>query len=100
MKAKGQRPLLQNSNRRPIQNRFSYYDSEEEHSIEGDSFFPDDYEDEEMRDIRQKYPVPLNTWIVKPGENSNRGCGINVVHSLQDVRRLVQSAGGVNNIGY
>ena len=89
-----------NINRRPIQNRFSLYDSDEDHSIEIDNFFPEDYEDDEMREIKKQYPVPLNTWIVKPGENSNRGCGINVVHTLQDVRKLVQSAGGMNDIGY
>lgn len=100
LQAKGQRPIPQNINRRPIQNRFNYYDSDDEPIVEFDSFFPDDYEDDEMREIRIKHPVPLNTWIVKPGENSNRGCGINVVHTLQDVRKLVHSAGGTNAIGY
>lgn len=41
-----------------------------------------------------------NTWIVKPGENSNRGCGINVVHELHEVRSLVSTAGGINQVGY
>lgn len=80
--------------------KYSYYDSDDEHSTEADSFFPEDYEDDEMRAIRDKYPVPLNTWIVKPGENSNRGCGINVVHDMHEVRQLVSSAGGINSVGY
>ena len=80
--------------------KYSYYDSDDEHSTEADSFFPEDYEDDEMRAIRDKYPVPINTWIVKPGENSNRGCGINVVHDMHEVRQLVSSAGGINSVGY
>ena len=53
-----------------------------------------------MREIRKKYPIPLNTWIVKPGENSNRGWGISVVHDMQEVRQLVATAGGINAVGY
>lgn len=55
-----------------------------------DSFFPDDYEDSEIRKIRKQYPVPRNTWIVKPGENSNRGFGIAVAHDMPEIRSLVQ----------
>ena len=29
---------------------------------------------------------PLNTWIIKPGENSNRGCGIQVCKKLAEIR--------------
>ena len=54
-----------------------------------DNFFPADYEDEEIRAIRKKYPVPRNTWIVKPGENSNRGFGIAVAHHMPEIRNLV-----------
>lgn len=30
-------------------------------------------------------------WIVKPGENTNRGCGITVCKDLDQIRNLVQS---------
>lgn len=91
---------MNNMNKRPSYNKFSYYDSDDEHCNEPDPFWPEDYEDDEIREIRKKHPIPLNTWIVKPGENSNRGCGINVVHEMQDVRQLVSSAGGVNHVGF
>ena len=89
---------MNNGNRRPTYGYHSChgaaYDSDEEQSTEVDSFFPEDFEDDEIREIRRKCPVPINTWIVKPGENSNRGCGINVVHDINEVRQLVSSAGG------
>jgi len=30
-----------------------------------------------------------NVWIVKPGENSNRGCGIEVANKLSEIRQLI-----------
>ena len=45
----------------------------------------DDEESKAIADIRKKYRTPQNTWIVKPGENSNRGTGITVVKSLKEV---------------
>ena len=47
--SKGLRPDVSNINRRPNYARFCYYESDEENHVEHDSFFPDDYEDEEMR---------------------------------------------------
>jgi tubulin---tyrosine ligase len=35
-----------------------------------------------------------NVWICKPGENSNRGNGINVVNSLSEIRALVSQKCG------
>ena len=32
---------------------------------------------------------PINTWIVKPGEVSNRGNGITVVNTIQDIHKLI-----------
>mmetsp|Transcript_12435 Transcript_12435/g.9035 ORF Transcript_12435/g.9035 Transcript_12435/m.9035 type:complete len:139 (+) Transcript_12435:611-1027(+) len=32
-----------------------------------------------------------SVWIVKPGENTNRGCGINVCKDLQSIREIVQN---------
>ncbi|CAI2368421.1 unnamed protein product [Moneuplotes crassus] len=30
-----------------------------------------------------------NTWIIKPGENTNRGCGIQYCTSLEDIKEIV-----------
>jgi hypothetical protein len=30
-------------------------------------------------------------WIVKPGENSNQGCGIDVVDSIEDLKAIVRN---------
>jgi tubulin---tyrosine ligase len=32
-----------------------------------------------------------NIWIVKPGENSNRGCGIEVANTLPEIKSLIQA---------
>ena len=32
-----------------------------------------------------------NIWIVKPGENTNRGCGINVCRDMQAVKEIIAS---------
>lgn len=64
-------------------------ESDEEYSYDDGDFFPDDYEDEEIQSIKKTYPVPLNTWIIKPGENTNRGFGISVAHDIAEIRTLV-----------
>jgi tubulin---tyrosine ligase len=46
-----------------------------------------------VRDIKRRYKVPKNVWIVKPGENTNRGNGINVSSSLPEIKSLVSHAG-------
>lgn len=38
-----------------------------------------------------------NIWIVKPGENSNRGNGIRVCSTLQEVKDIVNSGGTHKN---
>lgn len=46
-----------------------------------------DSDDEEaISKIKRKYRSPQNTWIIKPGENTNRGQGITVVKTLRDVQ--------------
>ena len=30
-----------------------------------------------------------NIWIIKPGENTNRGCGINVTKDLDSIKGIV-----------
>jgi len=47
-----------------------------------------------VRDIKRRYKVPRNVWIVKPGENTNRGNGINVSSSLAEIKSLVSNPGG------
>ena len=41
-------------------------------------------EDEEIQN-HYKIKIPRNIWIMKPGENSNQGCGINVSASIQEI---------------
>lgn len=36
--------------------------------------------------------IPKNTWIIKPGENTNRGYGIDVSKSLQEIKSIVGRA--------
>lgn len=45
-----------------------------------------------MKEIKRKYRVPKNVWIIKPGENTNRGNGINVSSNLNEIKNLVQRA--------
>ena len=45
-----------------------------------------------IKEIKKKYRVPKNVWIIKPGENTNRGHGINVSSSLSEIKTLVQKA--------
>ena len=71
-----------------------YENTAEKQGLVMDKFFPEDYDDEELRQIRRRNPIPRNTWIVKPGENSNRGVGINVAHEMSEIRYLVTSSAG------
>jgi len=32
-----------------------------------------------------------NLWIIKPGENTNRGCGIQVSKDLEHIKSLIQN---------
>ena len=52
---------------------------------------PDPEDESEIQKIREIYKVPLNTWILKPGENTNRGIGINVCQNLNEIKQLVNS---------
>ena len=64
----------------------------------------DDYDDEVDTDdeeainqIKRKYRAPQNAWIVKPGENTNRGTGITVVKTLRDVQAIIGRSTGRHN---
>ena len=48
--------------------------------------------DERLGEINRKYAEQRNIWIVKPGENTNRGTGINVCSDLSEIRSLVLSS--------
>lgn len=58
---------------------------------EDDSF---ELDDDEIKKIKKQWPIPLNSWIIKPGENSNRGVGISVSQDMSEIRSLV--GGGRN----
>ena len=56
----------------------------------------EDYDDEIETDdeeaiekIRKKHRAPHSTWIIKPGENSNRGMGITVVKTIREVQSII-----------
>ena len=49
--------------------------------------------DQKIKDIKLQYPEIRNIWIVKPGENTNRGNGINVASSIAEIKSLVSSSG-------
>jgi len=61
-------------------------DSESSFSDISDSSASDD---EESSD--DEFKIPKNMWIVKPGENSNRGNGIQVCSSLQEINNIVRT---------
>ena len=45
-----------------------------------------------MKEIKKNFKVPKNVWIIKPGENTNRGNGINVSSNINEIKNLVQRA--------
>lgn len=59
----------------------SRYSDEEESDEECESPGYD-----EVNKIRKKMTIPRNTWIIKPGENTNRGNGIDVCKNLGEVK--------------
>lgn len=54
------------------------------------SKFEESDDDEEIAKLKRS--VPKNCWIIKPGENTNRGNGIEVSKSLQEIKRIIQSS--------
>ena len=56
---------------------------------EENSFEAGGDQDEEIKEIKRKYRVPKNVWIIKPGENTNRGNGINVSSNFNEIKSLV-----------
>ncbi|CAI2384528.1 unnamed protein product [Moneuplotes crassus] len=56
---------------------------------ESNSSYDSDSEEEESED--DEFKIPKNMWIVKPGENTNRGNGIQVCSSLQEVENIIRT---------
>lgn len=67
------------------------------HIKEGDSDkefakFMEAFTNPENNSVMEKYPCLGNSlWIVKPGENTNRGCGINVSRDLNQIRSIINN---------
>jgi len=54
--------------------------------------FIETYNNPSNHEILQKYPrYGHNLWIIKPGENTNRGCGIQVSRDLNHIKQLIQT---------
>jgi hypothetical protein len=64
-----------------IRSEVSSSEEESNSSEESDS---DESEDDEFK-------IPKNMWIVKPGENTNRGNGIQVWSTLQDIQNIIRT---------
>ena len=62
-------------------------------------------DDPEFKDFKRtflefaKNTAFKNVWIIKPGENTNRGYGIQVVSSLTEVQAIVRSCNS-SSLGY
>ena len=59
----------------------TYTDSSESEEIDSESDIGVDFE----------FKIPTNTWIIKPGENSNWGNGITVCKSLNEIKSIIKS---------
>ena len=68
------------------------YYSEDDSEYDEEESDDEKEEDSKMREIKRKYKVSKNVWIVKPGENTNRGNGITVCGSLQEIKKVIQQA--------
>jgi len=53
----------------------------------------EDYASEDDSDIGVdfEFKIPTNTWIIKPGENSNWGNGITVCKSINEIKNIIKS---------
>jgi Tubulin-tyrosine ligase family len=74
-------------------NNSEYYDEADEESDGGGEEDEYDFEqDDIVKEIKRRYKVPKNVWIVKPGENTNRGNGINVSSTVSEIKQLVSQS--------
>lgn len=58
--------------------------SESQSSDEDETSENEESEDDEFR-------IPKNMWIVKPGENTNRGNGIQVCSTLREIENIIRT---------
>ena len=72
------------TNRKGQQVREQQKPQEEDYGSEVES---DD--EDAIEKIKQKHRAPQNTWIIKPGENTNRGQGITVVKTIREVQSII-----------
>ena len=66
-----------------MKNKGIEYDQEEDEEESDDS---------EVKEYKMQNRIPKNSWIIKPGENTNRGNGIDVCKSMQEVKSVVGRA--------
>ena len=57
-----------------------------------EEFSQEDSDDAEIQEYKLRNRIPKNSWIIKPGENTNRGTGIDVCKSMQEVKSVVGRA--------
>ena len=74
------------------QKKESKKDQSPEESIADDepSEYDSEGDEEAVIAIKKKHRAPKNTWIIKPGENTNRGVGIQVVKTLREVQNIIR----------
>ena len=65
-----------------------YYRQKEKEVLENDKLMEDE---EYMKKNKGKVRKLRNIWIVKPGENTNRGTGITVYDNLADIKKNISS---------
>ena len=54
--------------------------------------FEETYNNPDKNENIVKYPaMGKELWIVKPGENTNRGCGITVCRELSQIRQIISN---------
>jgi tubulin monoglycylase TTLL3/8 len=53
--------------------------------------------EEKEKGSKKKREKERNVWIVKPGENSNQGNGIQVFETLEEIREMVKNSGRLPN---
>jgi hypothetical protein len=67
----------------------SKFSSVDDSQSEDDMDLLDQYENGDIRAIKKKHRGPLNIWIIKPGENTNRGVGISVSRDINEIKGLI-----------
>jgi hypothetical protein len=78
-----------------LDNKLTFDSEEEADEVEYDGLTSPSLikEQRDIKQIKDKYKIPLNTWIVKPGENTNRGNGIEVCSSMNDIKTVLRGSG-------